>query len=173
MSQKRKYVRRQKKNNPMTSIPRDATPDVEQIANPSINSTSIISEQDEDYEISVIMDIIKIQEKEEKEKIEKEIEIQKKHLQELQAKINQRDNNIKEILRKIKVASGQTSIENTIVNLLEKLMQTQEMCIQLDNIKLYEEISSYLGIKDNTTKGVIRLTDDIKMFAKNTFIFSN
>jgi len=170
MSQRRKYVRRNKKN--IREEPSIEPLDSSKIEQPSVipvDSKSIISEQDEDFEISVIMDMIRIQEREEKEKLEKEMEIQKKYSQELQQKIQERDSNIKNILRKIKFGTGQSSIEKNIVNLLENFMETQEMYIQLDNTELYEQISSYLGIKDNT-KGIIRLTDDIKAFAKNIFI---
>jgi transcription termination factor NusB len=176
MSQKRKYVRRQKKNNPTTSMPTDTTLDVEQITKPSIisnNSTSIISEQDEEYEISVIMDIIKIQEKEEKEKKQNEIEQQKKYLQELHENIKQRDNNIKDILRKIKIGNNLTDIEKNIVNILETFMETQETHIHINDYHLYQQISSYLGTDNINTKGIIRLTDDIKLFAKNLFIPPN
>lgn len=177
MSQRRKYVRRHKKTiNQETPISTPTSADIQPNNLSSvipIHSTSIISEQDEDFELSVIMDMIKIQEREEKEEIQKQIETQKIHSQELEEKIRYRDTNIKDILRKIKFGSYQSPIEKKLVNLLETFMETQDMYIQLDSIEFYQDIISYLGIKDNNTKGVIRLTDDVKVFAKNILIPPN
>lgn len=181
MSNKRKYLR-QKKNviHQETTISICNNYKKNDKSNVDNYTNSIISEQDEDYDISVMMDIIKMQEKEEKE--QKEAEIQRqiqekqqqlKYIEELNQKIAYRDHNIKEILRKIKFASGQSVIEKNIVSLLETFMETQEMHIQVDNTEFYEQISSYLGIKDNNTKGIIRLTDNLKTFAKNIFIPPN
>lgn len=127
----------------------------------------IIQEQDEDYEMAIIMDMIKMQENEEKKK-EEEREKEKKIQEEKRIEeLNQRDRNVKEILRKIKTGSILSSIEKTIIHLLEAFMESLETKIILHDSNLYEEIFTYLGIDGR--KGTIRVSNEIKEFAKNSF----
>lgn len=159
--QKRKYVRRKKvQEEQQLSVP---TP------TPVQSFKDITSIQDEEYEMSVMMDIIKMQEKEEKEEKER-LEKEKEKLQE---KIFIRDQNIKEILRKIKIGNSKSELETHIINLLETTMETQDMHIYIHDIELYNNICSYLGMGDDNKKGTIRLYESVKSYAKNLFVFNH
>lgn len=134
----------------------------------NLDHYNIIQNQDEEYEISIIMDIIKMQEKEELERLEREKreEIERQNI--LNEKILQRDHNIKEILRKMKFqVSNLSSFEIDLINILENMMNTKELIIILDNKVFYNKILDYLGLTDK--KPSIRLSDDVKYFVKNTF----
>ena len=168
--QKRKYVRRKK------------TQEQEQLPVPSPSSTAslptqsfkdITTIQDEEYEMSIMMDIIKMQEKEEKERLEKEKEKQIRDAKELEEKIFIRDQNIKEILRKIKIGNSKSELETHIINLLETTMETQNMHIQIDDTELYNNICCYLGIRDDNKKGTIRLPESVKNYVKKLFVLNH
>lgn len=146
---------------PLPPLPPQTTRDVS-------NINQIIQEQDDDYELSIIMDMIKMQEQEEieKEKVRKMQEEKERKMQE--EKIAIRDQNIKEVLRRIKTCSQLSAIEKTIIHMLEHVMETFEMQIILQDVEMYEKILTYLGIDGR--KGTIRLSNEIKDFVKNTFI---
>ena len=132
-----------------------------------LNTNNIIQEQDDDYEMSIIKDMIKMQEQEEKEKEKNRIIQEEKERIIQEENISKRDQNIKEVLRRIKTCSQLSIIEKTIIHMLESLMDTSEMQIILDNIEIYETILTYLGIDGR--KGTIRLSNEIKEFIKSTF----
>jgi hypothetical protein len=169
MSQKRKYVRRKKAHQ---SEEPHAPPSPEPII--TSFASSIIAEQDEEYEMSLMMDIIKMQEREEREQKEKEREKEREQMQRdallLEETLKNRDHNIKEILRRIKIGNGMSRIENDIVTILEVFMETHQITIEIDNVALYNEICSYLGIGDENKKGTIRLPESVKIFARNVFV---
>lgn len=167
--QKRKYVRRKK----------NVSSDKEETAVPPPPPTSsqityshITSIQDEEYEMSMMMDIIKMQEREEKERLEKEREKQIRDAEELEENIRTRDHNIKEILRKLKHGISNSELETKIIWILENTMETQDMHIHIDDAGLYDNICRYLGIKDDDKRGTIRLHESVKAYAKNLFRFT-
>jgi hypothetical protein len=186
MSQKRKYVRRKKvpEQEPPAPAPLPPVilPEHSLISSSSFaSSRAITAEQDEEYEMSLMIDIIKMQEREEreqkeKERQQKEIEIEKEREQIqrdallLEETLKNRDHNIKEILRRIKIGNGMSRIENDIVTILEVFMETHQITIEIDNVALYNEICSYLGIGDENKKGTIRLPESVKIFARNVFV---
>jgi hypothetical protein len=168
--QKRKYVRRKKTVlEPALPTPELPIPPPPQIANHHSYS-DITSIQDEEYEMSIMMDIIKMQEREEKEKLEKEREKQLREAQELEEKMRIRDHNIKEILRKLKFGNCTSQLETNIIELLENAMETQCMYIYVHDMVLYNNICCYLGIGDENKKGTIRLPESVKDYAKNMFL---
>lgn len=166
--QKRKYVRRKKvqvqEEEPIVAQTPPLIP-------PSPSFKDITSIQDEEFEMSIMMDIIKMQEREEqeeKERLEKENE---KQIRKLQEKIFIRDQNIKEILRKIKIGNSKSELETHIIKFLETTMETQDMHIHIYDTELYNNICSYLGMGDDNKKGTIRLPESVKSYAKNLFTF--
>lgn len=137
--------------------------------NHSITKVNIIQEQDDEYELSIIMDIIKMQELEEMKKNEQDKlqNFERNNL--LQEMLTKRDNNIKDVLRKLKIlANKQNSFENTLINILENTMSTQDFHIKIDNIDFYHNIECYLGLKSN--KGTIRLSDEVKEYISKMLI---
>lgn len=173
--------KRQKKNTKSTTITNNHNLEINHHVLPILEDTcitqsngfeqdnSIIQDQDEEYELSVIMDIIKMQEKEDNERLEKEKQekIEKERL--LTLSIEKRDHNIKEILRKLKIlVNTNSSFEKKLVDLLENTMNTKELQILICDNDFYINIQRYLGL--NNTKGIIRLTDDIKQYINNMFI---
>jgi hypothetical protein len=133
-----------------------------------IEPHNIIQNQDDEYEMSVIMDIIKMQEKEYLEKLKKEQEQEIERQNSLQEKLIQRDHNIKEILRKMKFQlSNLNAFEISFITLLENIMNTQHLIIMLDDKNLYNNINNYLGLTNK--KGTIRLNDSVKEYARNLF----
>ncbi len=137
--------------------------------NQSLIDKTIMHDQDEEYEMSVIMDIIKMQEKEEHEKREKEKQEKQDQEKILKISIEKRDHNIKEILRKLKfLANTQSCFEKKLVSILENIMGTQDLHITIHDNDLYLEIQSYLGLNNN--KGTIRLHDEVKEYANKMFI---
>jgi hypothetical protein len=130
-------------------------------------STNIINEQDTDYEMSMLMDMIKFQEKEDKKREE-----DKKILEKMRAiELKQRDQNIKDILRKIKITTKLLPIEKTIIELLESFMESLETQIIIDDSDLYDQIFNYLGLGER--KGIVRLSNEIKEFTQIIFIKNN
>lgn len=167
---KRKYVRRKK----AVALPDEITqiPFIEPTAitkQQTQSYSNITSLQDEEYEMSIMMDIIKMQEREEIERNEKEKEKQIRDAEELEEKIKIRDHNIKEMLRKIKVGNLISQIESTIIYFLENVMETQDMQIIVNDKLLYHDICCYLGIGDENKRGTIRLHETVKLYAKNLF----
>jgi hypothetical protein len=132
------------------------------------NTNQVIKEQDDDYELSIIMDMIKMQQQQEIEKEKERIMQEEKERKIQEEKISTRDQNIKEVLRRIKTCSQLSAIEKTIIQMLEHLMETCEMQIILEDVEMYEKILTYLGIDGR--KGTIRLSNEIKEFIKSTFI---
>ncbi len=139
--------------------------------NHSLIDKTIMHDQDEEYEMSVIMDIIKMQEKEEHEKREKEKQEKQDQEKILKISIEKRDHNIKEILRKLKfLANTQNCFEKKLVSILENIMGTQDLHITIHDNDLYLEIQSYLGLNKN--KGTIRLHDEVKEYANKMFMLA-
>lgn len=135
----------------------------------SVIKDTVIQEQDDDYELSVIIDIIKMQENDEAEKREKERQQQAERYKMIEELIIQRDHNIKEVLRKLKVLTNkQSSFENELIHILENAMTTQELYITINNIDFYDNIQCYLGL--NSNRGTIRLSDEVKEYLKKMFI---
>lgn len=129
---------------------------------------NIIKNQDDEYEMSVIIDIIKMQEKEELERLEKEKQEEIERQKLLDDNLMHRDYNIKEILRKIKFQVNNLSpFETSLIELLENTMNSQELIIMLNNKDFYENILCYLGLTNK--RGSIRLNDDVKTFARHLF----
>ena len=142
--------------------------DVEVYYNHSHIDNTIIQDQDEDYEMAVIMDIIKMQEKEDIQRQEKEKQEKIEQQKIFELAIQKRDHSIKEILRKLKfLATTQNCFETHLVSLLENTINSQDLHIKINDNDMYLQIQCYLGL--NNSKGVIRLTDEIKDYANNMF----
>lgn len=130
---------------------------------------SVIQDQDEEYNMSIIMDIIKMQEKEDNERKEKEEQEKIEQEKLFRLSIEKRDHNIKEILRKLKVLMNtKNSFEKNLVSILENAMNTQDLQITLYDNDLYLDVQRYLGLNNN--KGIIRLSDEIKEYTNNMFV---
>jgi signal recognition particle GTPase len=173
-SQKRKYVRRKKV---VQTLPEEQTtiapPPTPQIINQFQFYSNIKSIQDEEYEMSMMMDIIKMQEREEKERLEKEREKQMRDNEELEENIKIRDHNIKEMLRKLKHGNSTSLFETNIINLLEHTMESQDMQIHIDDPLFYNQLCCYLGIGDDNKKSTIRLPESVRIYAKSFFVFTH
>lgn len=123
---------------------------------------NIIKQQDDEYDMAVIMDLIKIQEQSDKLISEQNEKIK-------QDMLETRNYHIKEILKKIKISNNHyTSVELSIIQILETFMDTENMLITIDNHILYTNIYAYLGLGDS--KGTIRLTDVTKDFVRKTIL---
>ena len=134
----------------------------------NIEEQNIIQNQDDEFEMSVIMDIIKMQEKEDIERIEKEKQQEIEREKERQEKLMKRDHNIKEILRKMKLQMcNLSSFEISLIQLLENTMDTQDLVIVINDKDFYDNIHSYLGITNK--RGSIRVNEDVKEFARYLF----
>lgn len=130
---------------------------------------SIIQDQDEEYEMSVIMDIIKMQEKEDNERKEKEKQDKIETERLLRLAIEKRDYNIKEILRKLKlVLNIQNPFEKMLVSILEDTMNSEELHIKFYDNDVYIQIRSYLGLDGK--RGTIRLSNEVKEYINSFFI---
>lgn len=165
--------KRQKKNT-IISANHDITVEDKDILpyNPHEHSfidNSIIRDQDEEYELSVIMDIIKMQEKEDNERKEKENQEKIEAERLLKLAIEKRDYNIKEILRKLKLLlNTQNSFEKMLVSILEDIMNGVDLHITIHDNDMYSQIRSYLGLDGK--KGTIRLSDEVKEYIDGFFI---
>lgn len=143
------------------SVFSDAMRDTHVIETNNITDHYLVRDQDEEYELAVIMDTIRMQEEEEKHKLE----ILEK---ERQSSITIRDYHIKEILRKLKInPSKLTPFETFLISTLETFMETQELYLIINDKEYYDNIRNYLGLSNN--KGIIRLSDETKIFARDTF----
>lgn len=172
--QKRKYVRRKKtQEQEQLPVPSPSPSPSSTASLPTQSFKDITTIQDEEYEMSIMMDIIKMQEKEEKERLEKEKEKQIRDAKDFEEKIIHRDHNIKEMLRKLKLGNSTSSLETSIVTLLETTMVSQNMHIYIDEPLLFNEICCYLGIRDDNKKGTIRLPESVKNYAKQLFVLNH
>jgi len=122
----------------------------------------IIKQQDDEYEIAVIMDLIKIQEQKDKEICQQNIKIKQEMLE-------LRNHHIKEILRKIKISNNlYNPVELSIIQIFDSLMDTENFEIVINDNILYTNIYSYLGLGD--AKATIRLSHATKDFVRNTIL---
>jgi hypothetical protein len=92
---------------------------------PKHYDSSIIYEQDYEYELSLIADM----EKREKREME---EIRVLSLQQKLADLDTRNFHIKQILRKLKLGIATSSDDIKLIHLLESWMESENTCLQTD-----------------------------------------